>query len=240
MNKLRNNEEIVEFNSGDTITFVVTDGKLLLPKAFYNLFPLFKNYDNYGKNKNNGRQVGEYLDTRTTYFEYIEHVITGALSVYDYFEESLLHEAMHICGSEGGSPLEEGINELKTRELAQKYNIKIAAYGYSKEVEVAKRLQKILGNKIMDELTFIPLNERFEFLSARVGLKLAQLYQFLTREMLKISYESGYYQKNSHFNDPFEKAKLYETIDYSALYDVMNIYDKEEYIGDENDNKSKR
>jgi len=64
----------------------------------------------------------------------------------------------------------EGINELKTRELAQKYNIKIAAYGYSKEVEMAKKMQKIIGKETMDELTFIPRYERIVFLRDKLGI----------------------------------------------------------------------
>lgn len=213
-------QEIVAFNDTDSISFFVRNGKLLLPKKAYSIFPYFKKYEIYGKERNNHRCIEEYLDTNTTYLEYIEHVITGALSVYDYFEESLLHEAMHICGSGGGTPLEEGINELKTRELAQKYNIKIAAYGYSKEVEVSKKLQQILGKEIMDELTFIPSTKRYAFISDKVGNNKAKLYKVVSDKMIEKSKE--YFENISRLDDPFEKARLYEKIDYSEMYQIID------------------
>ena len=208
--------KLVLFNESNTITFLVCDGKLLLPSAAYNFFELAHNFNNYGINKNNYRFFNEYLDTNTTYMEYIDHVIECAFNAYDYFEENLLHEAMHLCGSGGGSPLEEGINELKTRELAMKYKIKIAAYGYSKEVEVAKKLQNILGKELMDDLTFIANEKRYEFLLNKATNKEAILYQELSNDMINLS--KDYFEKVSKLSNPYDKAKLYETIDYSILY----------------------
>lgn len=222
LNALNNNSEIVRFNTSNTITFIVQDGVLLLPKAAYQIFPLLKQYDNYGTKPNRGRNIEEYLDTNTTYMEYINHLIESGLSVYDYFEESLLHEAMHICGSCGSTPLEEGINELKTRELAQKNKIKIAAYGYSKEVEIAKKLQQIIGKEIMDELTFVKRHKRKEFLSTKLGEDVAELYGMLSSKMIEES--KIYYDKLVHVNDPFEKAKLYESVDYTETHHIIDNY----------------
>lgn len=215
-------KELVMFNTDNVISFFVRDGILLLPKAAYSVFSYLKKYDNYGKKIDNYRRFEDYIDTDTTYVEYINHIIEGALSVYDYFEESLLHEAMHICDSKGGMPLEEGINELKTRELAQKKNIRIAAYGYSKEVEIAKRFQKLVGGEIMDELTFVPNNERKSFLSNKISEKMAELYEMLSIKMIEKS--KDYYNKLGQISDPFEKAELYKEIDYSDLYLLIDSY----------------
>ena len=222
LNSINNDDKIVEFNTLDTITFIVQNGVLLLPKAAYKLFPLLKQNENYGTKANNHRSIEDYLDTNTTYMEYINHLIESGMDVYDYFEESLLHEAMHICGSQGGTPLEEGINELKTRELAQKYNIKIAAYGYSKEVEISKQLQQIVGKDIMDELTFIPKHKRKEFLIHKSGEDVAELYKLLSNKMIEKS--SNYYDKLFQVSDPFEKAKLYEDVDYTEVYQIIDNY----------------
>ena len=213
--RLKNNEEIVEFNDANTITFFVKDAKLLLPQAAYKVFEVIKQDKNYGTNKNNCRSFDEYTDTNTTYMEYISHVIAAGLTVYDYYEESLLHEAMHICGSGGGTPLEEGINELKTRELAQKYQIKIAGYAYSKEVEVAKKMQDILGKEIMDELTFVPGNARYKFLKEKVGQEKADLYSEVSYKMYRTTQE--FFREGPKTSNPVEKAKLYEKIDYSEV-----------------------
>lgn len=220
--KVNHGEELVKFNKSTAISFFVKNDILLLPQSAYNIFLKLKKYENYGTKPNAHRNIEDYLDTATTYKEYIDHIIEGALSVYDYFEESLLHEAMHICGSQGGTPLEEGINELKTRELAQKYNIRIAAYGYSKEVEVAKYLQRLVGKEIMDELTFIPKNERKIFLSDKAGVKIAELYELLSRTMIEKT--KDYYSRLPELNNPFEKAELYESINYSELYKTMDDY----------------
>lgn len=214
--------QIIKFNPTDTITFVVQDGILLLPKNAYKVFPILKQHENYCIKPNNGRNVEDYLDTNTTYMEYINHIIESGMSEYDYFEESLLHEAMHICGSIGGTPLEEGINELKTRELAKKNNIKIAAYGYSKEVEIAKRLQQIVGKELMDELTFVPKEKRKEFLSTKTSNRVAELYESLSDRMIEESRD--YYNSVLLVSDPFEKAKLYEGINYTKSYQVLDNY----------------
>ena len=198
------------------------NGILLLPKVAYKIFPLLKNYENYGTKLNSHRNIADYLDTNTTYRGYITHLIESGMSVYDYFEESLLHETMHICGSRGGYPLEEGINELKTRELTQKYNIKIAAYGYSKEVEMAKKMQKIIGKETMDKLTFISRYERIVFLRDKLGDEVAELYLQISDEMTKKS--EDYYKKISQVSDPFEKAELYDNIDYTELYQIVDDY----------------
>lgn len=227
LNVINSNSEIVKFNPSNTITFVVRGGILLLPKSAYQIFPLLKQHKNYGTKLNSGRNIEDYLDTNTTYMQYINYVIEAGLSVYDYFEESLLHEAMHICGSQGGTPLEEGINELKTRELAQKNNIKIAAYGYPKEVEIAKRLQQIIGKEVMDELTFVPSHERKNFLTDKLGDREAELYELVSSKMIEKSV--SYFDKLSQVNDPFEKAKLYESVDYGEVYQIIDNYKRRNY-----------
>ena len=90
--------------------------------------------------------------------------------------------------------MRKGINELKTRELAQKYDIKIAAYGYAKEVEIAKRLQELIGKEIFDELTFVPKSKRKVFLSDKVGKEAADLYESVSNKMIEASKE--YFNKN--------------------------------------------
>ena len=225
LQRISDNDMMVDYNTSNTVSFNVKNGVLLLPKVTYQIFPLLKQNENYGTKGNSGRNPIEYLDTNTTYIDYIKHVIEGGLSEYEYFEESLLHEAMHICGSFGGTPLEEGINELKTRELAQKHNIKIAAYGYSKEVEIAKRLQEIIGKEIMDELTFIPKHKRKEYLTNKVGIEIANLYELLSDKMIEKS--ANYYNSVLEVNDPFEKARLYEEIDYSEVHQILDDYSKE-------------
>ena len=222
LKRISEGHKVVEFNKSSSISFHVINGILLLPQFAYKVFPSFEQYENYGTIPNHRRNIEDYLDTNTTYFDYIDHVIKKGMSVYKYFEESLLHETMHICGSGGGTPLEEGINELKTRELAQKYNIEIAAYGYSKEVEVAKKLQVIIGKEIMDELTFISNEKRCDFLSTKISTESAELYESVSVQMREKS--KNYNNKISKISSPVEKAQLYEKIDYTEIHKFLDEY----------------
>lgn len=217
-----NIKHLVEFNSSSAISFIVKGGKLLLPKNAYIVFDVLKQNPNYGINSNDKRNVSEYLDTDTTYYDYINHAIVAGLDVIDYFLESLLHEAMHLCGSGGGEPLSEGLNELKTRELAQKYNLKISGYGYPKEVEVSETLQEIIGKDVMDRLTFIDSSERYQFLSNIVGADVANLYSQVSCQMLECC--KKYNVLINEISDPFEKAMLYDSIDYSSAFSLIDSY----------------
>lgn len=120
---------------------------------------------------------------------------------------------MHLCGSTGGNPLDEGINELKTRELAKNYNIPIAAMGYSKEVEISLILQDIIGIDIMNELTFI--KDKYNYLYNVLGIEYADLYNKINSLMLNNSLSIS-------IKDPYEKAKKYSKIDYSIVIDILN------------------
>lgn len=145
---------MLRINDEKTISFICHEGKLYLPVRAYRFFDKVRNLKEY--NSEPGLRIKEenYLKTKATYKDYIEHVIKGGLTTRDYFLESLLHEAFHLCGSCGGYPLFEGINELKTRELAYKQKIVIAATGYQKEVEIALKLQEIFGKNGMDVIAF--------------------------------------------------------------------------------------
>lgn len=216
------NNNLVEFNSANSISFFVVNGILYLPKRIYDIIPILKGHELYGVSPKDGRKVEDYLDTNTTYYDYIEHLIKMGVTPYKYFEESLLHEAMHLCGSVGGNPLEEGITELKTRELAQKNNIKIAAYGYPKEVEVAIALQEVIGKDVMDQLTFVKTHDRRDFLVEKVGIEKADLYKKVFKDMILLS--NGYNMKIETISDPYIKAEEYKKLSYVKVLEYIDEY----------------
>jgi hypothetical protein len=213
---------LVEYSNANTISFFVRDGILYLPKRIYDLMPIFKGHELYGISPNDGRKPEDYLDTNTTYYDYIDHFIKAGLTPYKYFEESLLHEAMHLCGSLGGNPLDEGINELKTRELAQKYGIKISAYGYPKETEVAKTLQEVIGKDVMDQLAFKKISKRRDFLIEKVGIEKADLYKKVFKDMILLSDE--FLKKMETISDPYAKAGEYKKISYAEVLEYIDEY----------------
>ena len=129
---------------------------------------------------------------------------------------------MHLCGCRGGNPLEEGFTDLKTRELAQKHNLVISGYGYPKEVEVAKRLQEIIGKEYIDELIFLPYDKKRSFLTEKVGIEKTDLYFTVSKEMQRCS--APYYERLKDISDPYEKAELYSEIDYSDVLDILDEF----------------
>ena len=216
------NNNLVEFNNANTISFFVRDGILYLPKHIYDLMPIFKSHELYGISPKDARKREDLLDTNTTFYDYIDHFIKAGLTPYDYFEESLLHEAMHLCGSGGNNPLGEGMTELKTRELAQKYDLKTSGYGYPKEVEVAKTLQDVLGKDVMDQLTFLRVPERRDFLIEKVGIEKADLYRKVFRDMIVLSGE--YSNEIETISDPYAKAEAYKRISYASVLEYIDEY----------------
>ena len=120
------------------------------------------------------------------------------------------------------STIHEGINELKTRELAQKYGIKIAAYGYPKETEVAKTLQEVIGKDVMDKLAFIKINKRREFLIEKVGIEKADLYKRVFKDMILLSDE--FLKKMENISDPYAKAGEYKKISYAEVLEYIDEY----------------
>ena len=74
----------------------------------------------------------------------------------------------------------------------------------------------------MDKLTFISRYERIVFLRDKLGDEVAELYLQISDEMTKKS--EDYYKKISQVSDPFEKAELYDNIDYTELYQIVDDY----------------
>ena len=205
------------------ISFHVKHEVLYLPVMAYKMIEEFKKNEQYGTTKNTGVQIQNYLNTDSTYKDYITHMITYGYSVLDYFKDSLLHETLHMCGGGNDSSLEEGINELKTRQLAQKYNIKIAAVGYNQEVEIAQMLESILGKKTMDVIAFIKdKNQIYEYMVKHHTNEEIELYYNVKNTMEE---EGKIYQtQTTKTNNPFEKAEVHDKLEYIKTKEIINSY----------------
>ncbi len=204
------------------ISFFVRNGVLYLPKIAYGVISELQQNELYGTTKDTGVKVENYLNTDTTYLDYINHMITDGYSAMDYFMDSLLHETMHMCGGRGGTSLEEGIHELKTRQLAQKYNIKIAAVGYNKEVEIAQMLENILGKQTMDIIAFLTDDQIDLYLSAHHTDEEIKLYYDVKNTMKKEG--EAYQTQTIKTNNPFEKAAVYDSMEYTETKKNINRY----------------
>ncbi|MBQ8131064.1 MAG: hypothetical protein IJ193_01070 [Bacilli bacterium] len=216
----KHTEDCISFSRG-TISFFVREGKIYYPLDAIEVFETFPKKKSFSSTFH-GVSFEDYLTTNTTYFDYIHHVIADGLTVIDYYRESTLHELLHLCGGSGGSPLEEGFNELKTRELAQKYGIRIAAVGYQKEVEIAKEMQSIFGVDTINKITFLPIEERREYLYCNFGMEALIFYDKVRHSMEKES--KSYASRIQTIRNPFYKAELYSKIHYPNTWNIIENY----------------
>lgn len=119
----------------------------------------------------------DLVNNENTFIDYIKHVILAGLTPTEFYAESLLHETMHLCGSGGADALSEGMTELKTRKLAQKYDLLTSGCGYPKEVKLILQLNDIFGSEVINKLTFTPsTREKLVYLNEKLGEEASDFY----------------------------------------------------------------
>lgn len=230
LDKIKNNPEAsIIWNTQSVISLFVRNDRIYFPlegskQALSNLSQL----SCFGSDKNHQAcDVDHYVENDCTFQTYIDHVIQKGLTPLQYFEESLLHETMHLCGSGGSSSLEEGLTELKTRELAQKYGLLTSGCGYPKEVKVALRLKEILGEDTIDKITFLGnhISKVDHYLTEKCGEDIANFYFAVRGKMLE---EANHYRRKiSTIEDPTQKQRIYEEINYQEVHQLIDEFKKE-------------
>lgn len=229
--------KIILEDSG-TISMFATPRGIIMPKGAYKIFKYMKFIPGYGINKKHTLyKEGEILNTNT-YYDYIKHVFVSGMSVEDFFRDSLLHETMHFCGSHGASAIREGLTELKTREVAQRYGLRASRCGYPKEVDVVSILQKIIGIDITNKITFARSNDEInEILQQNCGSEVANLFfeiSYLMDNELTAKYN---HSKFGGILGPIKKAKAYSKIDYSKIYEKLKKIEEEKVSNTDNNKK---
>lgn len=188
---------------------------------------MLKSRPEYGSDKSHRcYEDGEILNT-TDYFGYIKHVVLVGMSIEEFFRDSILHETMHFCGAGGTSALKEGFTELKTRELAQKYGLKASRCGYFKDVEIAMRLQNIIGNDVANIITFARDDwEIYSILEKRCGSEIAKLYFDISHLMDEEHQKKYNHSEFGGLDGPMKKAQAYAQIDYSRVYELLKKFEE--------------
>lgn len=216
---------IINIQQTNTISMFVSKGMMFFPINVFSIVSYLQKIPGYGVNKNHKTcKEGNIVSNNNKYSDYIMHVFIAGLTPLQFYEETLLHETAHLCGIGGASALREGFAELKTRELAQKYNLKTSACGYPKETHVALEIQNIFGKEIGDRIAFaINDLEIFHMLKHIYGKDAAIFFMNVQNEMENTF--SKYYSKNySGLLGPLLKAKEYGKIDYSNVYSMIANY----------------
>ncbi len=223
-----NLDKVVNIVDTGTISLFVKNGKFYFPKSADKIFYLMQFLPGYGITKNHSVYTFENLiSNNNTFVTYIKHLFVNGRKTEDYYLDNVLHETMHFCGASGGTALEEGFTELKTRELALKYNLRTSGCGYPKEIKIALKLQSLFGKDICDELTFInPLDKKVVFLKNMLNEDMANLYLNVSLCMQE-EFQAKYNKyKFPGITGPFKKALKYSAIDYNKAKQYIECFIK--------------
>lgn len=221
-----NLEDRVHIEEMGTISLFVKNKNFYFPLAAFEVIESLKNNPLFGSNKNHRTYFDDdIIFNDNTFQDYIEHVILKGLTPEEYYKEILLHEVLHFCGSGGWHAIREGINELKTRQLAMQYGLLTSACAYPKETKIAYKLEEIFGKDIIDKIAFSKNNFEVKEILDGISPEASDLYFSVELEMEK-EFQSKYMKfKFPGVNGPFEKAKKYNSIDYSSVYHLIEEYE---------------
>lgn len=228
LNGIEDYSQILMIHDSGEISAFANQNNIVMPLCADKLINLASKIPGYGINKNHKTYNSEnMLVNNNTFFKYVMHVFISGTDAQGYYDDLLLHEVMHFCGSDGGSVLKEGINELLTRMLAQKYNLRTNSCGYPKEVRLAYELMNLFGEDVIIKLSFIRgFDKEINFLREYLGPDAAYLY-FRIYMAANKEFEEKYYSYMNEFSGVtgiIKKMHFYNKIDYSNIYEIINDY----------------
>lgn len=226
LERIKNNPEAsIMWNTEPVISLFASEDAIYFPLVSEKLLDKISKLDGFGSNKNHKScDVDHYVENDCTFKTYIEHAIVKGLTPFEYFEENLLHETMHLCGSGGSTSLEEGLTELKTREVAQKYGLLTSGCGYPKEVKIALRLKEILGEEVLNKVTFLGnrISKVDKYLTEECGDEVANFYFEVRGKMHESSL--NYRRKLDTIEDPIQKQIVYDEINYEDVHHMIDEF----------------
>lgn len=217
----------VHIEDTNTISLYVRDKNFYFPLDAFKVINKLKKIPGFGIIKNHKTcSKDKIIINNNTYISYIKHVFLKGLTPEEYYKEILLHETMHFCGSGGRTALREGITELKTRQLAKKYNLLTSYCGYPKEVKIAYQLEKMFGKNIIDKISFSKNNKEIASILDEVSPNTTKFFLELEKIM-----EEEFNNKYMKYKFPgikglFQKTIKYNSINYTKAYKLIEEYKK--------------
>ena len=225
-----NYDEIIQIYDYGNINGLANPKHILLPLNAEKALEKIKTLPGYGSNPSHQTyDQATAIINDNTFETYVNHAIVTGMTLEQYFDDLLLHETMHFCGSDGGNALKEGINEYLTRKLAFKKGFHTNGCAYPKEVKIAHTLESILGEEVITHIAFIkPYAKVLSYLETTLGKDASELYQNVTHAMDEEFY-NRYYRHMNHFDGLEgiqEKVTNYKQIDYSKVEQIIEQYQK--------------
>lgn len=228
LNNIDDYSQILRIYDYGEVSAYASEEEIAMPLCADKLLKIASKVPGYGINKNHKSYNDEnIIVNNNTFLTYIMHVFISGTDAEGYYDDLLLHEVMHFCGSDGASALKEGINELLTRMLAKKYNLRTNSCGYPKEVKLAYNLMNCFGKNIIIRLAFIKgFEKELNFIRENLGDDAANLY-FQVCNTAEKEFDEKYYSHMSKFSGAIGLAKkvlFYKRIDYSNVYQMIDNY----------------
>lgn len=189
---------LVHIEDTGTISLFIRNGHFYFPTDAFKVLEALKRVPGFGCRPNHQtHNDNNIIINNNTYITYLEHIFLAGLSPQRYYEEILLHETMHFCGSGGGTAIREGINELKTRQIAKKYNLLTSSCGYPKETKIAYTLEQIFGEEIINKIAFSKTKLEIKNILNEISPSAVDFYFTLEQTM-----EEEFYNKYMKYNFP--------------------------------------
>ena len=231
LTNIKDYDQILKIHDYGEVSAYADSENVHMPLCADRILNMASKVPGYGINKNHKTYNSENMViNKNTFITYIKHVFISGTNAEGYYEDLLLHEVMHFCGSGGGTVLDEGTNELLTRMVAQKYNLRTNSCGYPKEVSLAYELMKCFGEETVIRLAFIEnFNKKIEYLKNTLGDKAADMYIQVTTQAEK-EFNENYYSHMEEFSGAVGIAKkvlFYDKINYSKIYDIIHSYNND-------------
>ena len=231
LNKLNNivdyNQILKIYDYGEVSAYA-NEKNINMPLCADKILNMASKIPGYGINKKHKLYNKEnMIINNNSFLTYIKHVFISGTDAEGYYDDLLLHETLHFCGSDGARVLKEGINELLTRMLAQKYNLNTNSCGYPKEVKLAYDLMNCLGEDIIINLAFIKnFNKELEFVRENLGEDASNLY-YQVNNLAEKEFNEKYYSHMSEFSGTVGIAKkvlFYKKINYTKVHSLIDDY----------------
>ncbi len=189
---------------------------IYLPKSYKALLKELKKIPKFGYNKNHSHFKKDEINNKKTYFDFLKHIYIAGLSEEEYYKELILHELISMCSINEDSSLKRGLVELKTRELAQKYNLITNWCLNSKELEIALKMQELLGQELINKIIFTKSKRD---LYVNIGAELYGVYNSI-EEQMEIENEKQL-KRDGLIRSTIEKSK----INYKSATISLDFYE---------------
>jgi len=233
LTEIVNFKDYVKIEETGTISLFVRGGKIYFPESAFKILKAMKFVPAYGSNRNHKTYEKDTLLTNdNTFLDYIVHVFLKGYEAEEYYQENLLHEAMHFCGVGGASALREGMAEYITRKFAQEYSFITSGCGYPKEIKIVLELEKMFGEETIFQIAFSRKDQEiYDLLNQKFDRDAELFYQELERLMEKEFHEKYYSHKFPGLTGPLKKAVKYKDINYDMVYKKIEQYKEQREIG---------